>query len=36
MPGAFTKTCSAVHLPGFVKNYDIAKKKELQKLFVLL
>ena len=28
MPGAFTKTCSAVHLPGYVKNYDLAKKKE--------
>ena len=27
MPGAFTKTCSAIHLPGYVKNYDLAKKK---------
>ena len=27
MPGAFTKTCSAVHLPGYVKNYDLALKK---------
>ena len=27
MPGAFTKTCSTLHLPGFVKNYDLAKKK---------
>ena len=26
MPGAFTKTCSAIHLPGYVKNYDLAKK----------
>ena len=26
MPGAFTKTCSAIHLPGYVKNYDQAKK----------
>ena len=24
MPGAFTKTCSAVHLPGYVKNYELA------------
>ena len=23
MPGAFTKTCSALHLPGFIKNYDL-------------
>ena len=21
MPGAFTKTCSAIHLPGYIKNY---------------
>ena len=27
MPGAFTKTCSAVHLPGYIRNYDIALKK---------
>ena len=27
MPGAFTKTCSAVHLPGYVINYELALKK---------
>ena len=27
MPGAFTKTCSALHLPGYVKNYEQAIKK---------
>ena len=27
MPGAFTKTCSAIHLPGYIKNYDLALKK---------
>ena len=27
VPGAFTKVCSAKHLPGYVKNYDLAKKK---------
>ena len=32
MPGAFTKTCSAIHLPGFVKNYDTAKKKGVSKI----
>ena len=32
MPGAFTKTCSAIHLPGFVKNYDIAIKKGVSKI----
>ncbi len=32
MPGAFTKTCSAIHLPGFVKNYDTAKKKGISKI----
>ena len=32
MPGAFTKTCSAVHLPGFIKNYDLAKEKGISKI----
>ena len=32
MPGAFTKTCSALHLPGYVKNFDIAKKKGVTKI----
>ena len=32
MPGAFTKTCSAIHLPGYVKNYDAAKKKGISKI----
>ena len=27
VPGAFTKVCSAEHLPGYVKNFDEAKKK---------
>ena len=31
MPGAFTKTCSTIHLPGYVKNYDIAKKRAYPK-----
>ena len=32
MPGAFTKTCSAVHLPGYVKNYELALKKGITKI----
>ena len=32
MPGAFTKTCSALHLPGYVKNFDIAIKKGVTKI----
>ena len=36
VPGAFTKVCSAKHLPGYINNYDQAKKKILQKLFVFL
>ena len=35
MPGAFTKTCSAIHLPGYVKNYDQAKKKGVAKIICL-
>ena len=27
VPGAFTKVCSAKHLPGYVKNYELAKQK---------
>ena len=27
VPGAFTKVCSAKHLPGYVNNFDEAKKK---------
>ncbi|MBV36855.1 MAG: peroxiredoxin [Rickettsiales bacterium] len=27
VPGAFTPTCSAAHLPGFVVNYDQIKEK---------
>ncbi len=32
MPGAFTKTCSAVHLPGYIKNYELALKKGISKI----
>tara|TARA_B100001027_G_scaffold148010_1_gene103550 strand:- start:90 stop:575 length:486 start_codon:yes stop_codon:yes gene_type:complete len=32
MPGAFTKTCSALHLPGYIKNYELANKKGIEKI----
>ena len=32
MPGAFTKTCSALHLPGYIKNYDLASQKGIKKI----
>ena len=32
MPGAFTKTCSAKHLPGFINNYENAKAKGITKI----
>ncbi len=35
MPGAFTKTCSAIHLPGYVKNYDLVKKKGIAKIICI-
>ena len=35
MPGAFTKTCSALHLPGYIKNYDLALKKGITKIICL-
>ena len=34
VPGAFTKVCSAKHLPGYVNNFEAAKKRGLLKLFV--
>ena len=32
VPGAFTKICSAKHLPGYVINYEEAKKKGVTKI----
>ena len=32
VPGAFTKVCSAKHLPGYVNNYNNAKKKGVTKI----
>ena len=35
MPGAFTKTCSALHLPGYVKHYQQALKKGISKIICI-
>ena len=35
MPGAFTKTCSALHLPGYLKNFDLAQKKGITKIICI-
>ena len=35
MPGAFTKTCSAIHLPGYVKNFDLALTKGITKIICI-
>tara|TARA_B100000965_G_scaffold315977_1_gene276271 strand:+ start:678 stop:1163 length:486 start_codon:yes stop_codon:yes gene_type:complete len=32
VPGAFTKVCSAKHLPGFIKNYEKILKKGVTKI----
>ena len=35
LPGAFTSTCSKLHLPGFVTNADEIKAKGIQNIFCL-
>ena len=32
VPGAFTKTCSTIHYLGYVKNFDLAKQKGIEKI----
>ena len=34
VPGAFTKVCSAKHLPGYVNNYEEIKKKRCHKNYL--
>ena len=35
LPGAFTSTCSKLHLPGFVANADQIKTKGIQNIFCI-
>jgi peroxiredoxin len=35
VPGAFTKVCSAIHLPGYVKHFEEAKKRGVTKIICL-
>ena len=35
LPGAFTSTCSKIHLPGYVGNADKIKSKGIEKIFCL-
>ena len=35
LPGAFTSTCSKLHLPGFVANAEKIKAKGIKKIFCL-
>ena len=35
LPGAFTPTCSAKHLPGFVKGTDKLKEKNIKKVICI-
>jgi glutaredoxin/glutathione-dependent peroxiredoxin len=33
LPGAFTPTCSAQHVPGYLKNYDAIKAKGVDEIW---
>ncbi len=35
LPGAFTSTCSKLHLPGYVANADKIKSKGIEQIFCL-
>jgi peroxiredoxin len=35
LPGAFTKTCSTVHLPGFIQNSDALKAKGVNRVICI-
>jgi len=35
VPGAFTPTCSASHLPGYVVHYDVLKEKGIDEIVCL-
>ena len=35
VPGAFTKVCSVKHLPGYVNNFEQAKKKGVTKIICI-
>ena len=35
VPGAFTKVCSAKHLPGYINNFEDAKKKGVTKILCI-
>jgi peroxiredoxin len=35
LPGAFTPTCSAKHLPGYLENYDSLKAKRVDEIWCI-
>jgi len=35
LPGAFTPTCSAKHVPGYISNFDALKRKGVDEIWCL-
>lgn len=35
MPGAFTETCTNLHVPGYIANYEMFKAKGVNDIYII-